>query len=207
MNYPLQKEFCNRFIFYIGKHNNIIRNFCNYYSIKQINLYLCRQNLRTNANKIMKSKFLLWGFAFTLLFTLGSCKSKESAYKAAYEKAKQKEMQESSYEVFVDEVAPVAPTTPNYSVQKERITMIEGTGLNRYSVVVGSFISKTNASSLKERMQNLGYSSILAQNQQDMYRVILSSYENRYDAAAARDALKAKFYPDFQDAWLLEQEY
>jgi len=153
----------------------------------------------------MKSKFLLWGFAFALLFTLGSCKSKESAYKSVYEKAQQKQ---------IDAVTPApapkpapAPSTDDVTVRKEKVTAIEGSGLKRFNVVVGSFINKTNASSLKERMQDQGYQSILAQNQQDMYRVIIASFDDRASAVAERDKLKYEYYPDFQDAWILEQEY
>jgi len=153
----------------------------------------------------MKSKFLLWGFAFTLLFTLGSCKSKESAYKSVYEKAQQRQ---------IDAVTPApapkpapAPSTDDVTVRKEKVTAIEGSGLKRFNVVVGSFINKTNASSLKERMQDQGYQAILAQNQQDMYRVIIASFDDRASAAAERDKLKYEYYPDFQDVWILEQEY
>ena len=150
----------------------------------------------------MKSKFLLWGFAFALLFTLSSCKSKESAYKSVYEKAQQKQ---------IDAVAPApkpapAPST-DVTVRKEKVVAIEGSGLKRFNIVVGSFINKTNASSLKERMQDQGYQAILAQNQQDMYRVIIASFDDRGSAAAERDKLKYEYYPDFQDAWILEQEY
>ncbi len=150
----------------------------------------------------MKSKLLLCGFAFTLLFTLGSCKSKESAYRAVYERAQERQ---------IEEPAPANNPTPapvaDIVVKKEKVTAIEGSGLKRFSVVVGSFINKTNASSLKEIMQNQGYEAILVQNQQDMYRVIVASFEDRASAAAARDTLKSEYYPDFQDAWLLEQEY
>jgi cell division septation protein DedD len=152
----------------------------------------------------MKSKLLLCGFAFALLFTLGSCKSKESAYKAVYERAQER---------AVEEPAPVVKPTPapstnaNVSTKKEKITAVEGSGLRRFSVVIGSFINKTNASALKERMQREGYQAILAQNEQDMYRVIVASFDDRVSAADARDALKREYAPEFQDAWLLEQEY
>ena len=150
----------------------------------------------------MKSKILFWGFVLTLLFTLGSCKSKESAYKSVYEKAQPRQ---------VEEVAPVSRPAPapstNVKVQKEKVITIEGSGMKRYGVVVGSFINKTNASSLKEIMQEQGYQAILVQNRQDMYRVIIASYDDRGSAIAARDTLKYQYYPDFQDAWILEQEY
>lgn len=150
----------------------------------------------------MKSKLLLCGFAFTLLFTLGSCKSKESAYKTVYERAQERAVEEPA-PVYTPAPAPVA----DVAVKKEKVTAIEGSGLKRFSVVVGSFINKTNASSLKEIMGNQGYKAILVQNQQDMYRVIVASFDDRAGAAAERDRLKSEYYPDFQDAWLLEQEY
>lgn len=154
----------------------------------------------------MKSKFLVWGFAFALLFSLGSCKSKESAYKAAYEKAKEKEM--------IEEETPVSKpaqttntTTAPVSTRKEKVTAVEGAGLKRYSVVVGSFVNKTNATSLKARMEHEGYQATLAQNEQEMYRVIVASFEDKAAAANSRDEIKSRFAPEFQDAWLLEQEY
>ena len=149
----------------------------------------------------MKLKICLWGFAFACLFVLGSCKTKESSYKTVKEKAVQKPPFENS--------APVVtvPTSSDVRVQKEKVTTIEGSGLKRFSVVIGSFINKTNASSLKERMQDQGYQAILVQNQQDMYRVIISSFDDRSSAISARDVLKYEYKPDFQDAWILEQEY
>ena len=148
----------------------------------------------------MKSKICLWGFAFALLFTLGSCKSKESAYKSVYERAQQRPI--------VEEVTPApVPIETEVRVQKEKVTTIEGSGLKQWNVVIGSFINKTNASSLKERMQYQGYPAILVQNQQDMYRVIVSSFDDRASAVAARDQLRREYYPDFQDVWILEQEY
>ncbi len=160
----------------------------------------------------MKSKIWLFGLALTLLFSLGACKSKESAYKAAYEKAKDKEMEESKP---VSEVTPVtkAPATTNsnsYSsatVQKEKVTTIDGSGLKQFSVVIGSFMNKTNATSLKERMQQQGYSVTIAQNEKQMYRVIVATFDNKADAARERDAVKSKYNPDFQDSWLLELQY
>ncbi len=159
----------------------------------------------------MKSKIWLFGLALTLLFSLGACKSKESAYKSAYEKAKEKEMAE---EKPVSEVTPVskpATTSSNsYSsatVQKEKVTTIDGSGLKQFSVVIGSFMNKTNATSLKERMQKQGYSVTIAQNEKQMYRVIVATFDSKSDAAQEREAVKAKYSPDFQDAWLLELQY
>jgi cell division protein FtsN len=167
--------------------------------------------LKNRKINVMKSKFWLFGLTLTLVFSLGACKSKESAYKAAYEKAKQKEMEERS----INEITPVSKpaATANESsyssaaVQKEKVTTIDGSGLKRFSVVVGSFMNKTNATSLKERMQSKGYKVIIAQNEKQMYRVIVSTFDIKADAARERDVIKAKYSPEFSDAWLLEQQY
>ena len=164
----------------------------------------------------------IWLLAATVCFLLafGSCKPKQSAYKAAYEQAKEKEttapvtttedeVAEETYEE--EEIAPVSkPKTTSTTTRSERITAAEGedaSRLKRYSVVIGSFKNKTNAYSLKERMQNEGYNAVLGENEQGMLRVIVSSFDDKADAAASRDAIKAKYAPNFQDAWLLEKAY
>jgi cell division protein FtsN len=149
----------------------------------------------------MKSKIYLLGLVISILFTLGSCKSKESAYKAAYESAKEKEVQQP-----VEEVTPVAKVKPvsSATAQREKVTAIDGS-IKQFSVVVGSFLNKTNAVSLKEKMQGRGYTALLAQNEKGMYRVIVATYDEKSDAAGERDRLKEKYYPDFQDAWILER--
>lgn len=150
------------------------------------------------------------------LLAFGSCKPKQSAYKAAYEQAKEKEttapVTEEVDETYdEEEVAPVSkPRTSNATTRSERINAAEGedaSRLKRYSVVIGSFKNKTNAYSLKERMQNEGYHAVLGENEQGMLRVIVSSFDDKADAAASRDAIKAKYAPNFQDAWLLERAY
>ena len=71
--------------------------------------------------------------------------------------------------------------------------------------IIGAMDMEVNA--LKERMQNAGYKAILAQNEEGMLRVIVSSFDEKADAADSRDAIKAKYAPNFQDAWLLERQY
>lgn len=162
------------------------------------------------------NKIVLFAATACFLLVFGSCKPKQSAYKAAYEQAKEKEttapVTEEVDETYdEEEVAPVSkPRTSNATTRSERINAAEGedaSRLKRYSVVIGSFKNKTNAYSLKERMQNEGYHAVLGENEQGMLRVIVSSFDDKADAAASRDAIKAKYAPNFQDAWLLERAY
>jgi len=159
----------------------------------------------------MKSKIYVLGFlAVCILFTLDSCKSKESAYKAAYEAAKQREMQEDDTQSVTSSEKPkISYSTPSSTatVQKERITVVDdpSSTAQQFNVVIGSFINKTNATSLKERMQRQGYQAFLAQNERGMYRVIVATFSNRASAASERDNIRSRFYPDFQDAWILDK--
>ena len=152
------------------------------------------------------NKIWLFGASICMVLALGSCKPKQSAYKAAYEQAKEKEST-----APVEEVTPVSkPRTSNVSTRAERINAAQGedaSRLKRYSVVIGSFKNKTNAYALKERMQNDGYNAVLGENEQGMLRVIVASFNDKADAADSRDAIKAKYAPNFQDAWILERQY
>ena len=101
------------------------------------------------------------GLAVALAFT--SCKSSESAYRKAYEKAKAQETntvieQPTNTGSETTVVAPVVtrPSTEttvvdnvdNAVVRQESVQLINGSGLRNFSVVVGSFSVKANAEGL-----------------------------------------------------------
>ena len=156
----------------------------------------------------MKKLVLLSMALCVVMMCCVSCKSKQSAYKAAYEQAKEREMTNS--EPVEEQIAPVTKAKTSTATRQEKITPVSGEnpeGIKLYSVVIGSFKNKTNAYSLKERMQNEGYMPVLGENEQGMLRVILTSHETRKEAEKSRDAIRAKFFPNFQDAWLLERTY
>lgn len=160
-------------------------------------------------------KIVVLGMGLCVALAFSSCKSSESAYKKAYEKAKQQELADASAanttteapaEVVTPvETAPVAPVS-SAPVREEKVELVSGSGLKAYSVVCGSFGVRSNAEGLKSQMDNEGYNAKVVYNaQNNMYRVIVESYDTHEEAARARDAFKAK-YPnrkDFQGAWLL----
>lgn len=153
-------------------------------------------------------KLVILGMGLCVVFAFTSCKSSESAYKKAYEKAKQQELAQPQVSTPV-EITPVTTTpveTTPATVREEKVTVVSGDALNNYSVVSGSFGLKANAEGLKDYLDGEGYNSIIAFNpEKAMYRVIVSTFDTRAAAERARDAFKAK-YPhreDFQGAWLL----
>lgn len=164
-------------------------------------------------------KLVVLGMGLCIALSFTSCKSSESAYKKAYEKAKQQELATApAEETAVAEATPVvaAPVQSSNStvnvgtVREEKVNLVSGEGLKAYSVVCGSFGVKANAEGLKQKLDAEGYSAKVVYNaERNMYRVVAASYDDRIQAAQARDDFKAK-HPsnaDFQKAWLLYNVY
>ena len=158
-------------------------------------------------------KLVVLGMGLCLALAFTSCKSSESAYKKAYEKAKQQELAEApvaeeTVEAAPVVAAPVATATPVEvgTVREEKVQLVSGDGLKAYSVVCGSFGVKANAEGLKAKLDADGYSAKVVYNaDRNMYRVVVASYDDRMQAAQARDDFKSKYYnnADFQKSWLL----
>lgn len=170
-----------------------------------------------------KYTILCAGLCVALVFT--GCKSSESAYKQAYLKAKQQEELQQKQEAEAQaaaaqqaqeqETAVVAPlqekpvtetqvvdNADNVPVRQETVSVVAGTGLKNFSVVVGSFSLKANAEGLQQTLNAQGYSAQVVVNNQvspAMYRVVATTFDSKGEAAASRNALQEK-YPG---AWLL----
>ena len=139
-----------------------------------------------------------------------SCKSSESAYKKAYEKAKAQEAAAVETNTEANVVAPVeekpidevrvVDNADNVQVRQEQVSLIDGSGLKNFSVVVGSFSLRANADGLQQRLKEAGYDAQVVKNtDRNMFRVVASTFADKASAAQSRNELRAK-YPD---AWLL----
>ncbi len=161
-------------------------------------------------------KYIVLCAGLCLAMVLTGCKSKESAYKQAYEKAKAAEAaQTAAAETVVEETPVVTPvqTRPvtqtkvvdnvdNVAVRQERVSVVNGGGLSNFSVVVGSFSVIANAEGLQQKLKNAGYSAQIVKNdERNMYRVVASTFADKASAVQSRDQLRNS-YPD---AWLLYQ--
>lgn len=157
-------------------------------------------------------KILLLGAAVCAVFMMSSCKSKESAYKKAYEKAKSQQTETTvttTTTTPVQQVQTVTPvtTTPvtdysNVSVRNESVTFVEGSPLKQYGVVVASVTIKSNGVALMQKLAGQGYNSCVAQaqvNGQTFYRVVACSFDTKPEAAQKRAQLEGQY----SGAWLL----
>ena len=155
-----------------------------------------------------KYMILCAGLCAAMAFT--SCKSSESAYKKAYEKAKAQEAAAVETNTEANVVAPVeekpidevrvVDNADNVQVRQEQVSLIDGSGLKNFSVVVGSFSLRANADGLQQRLKGAGYDAQVVKNtDRNMFRVVASTFADKASAAQSRNELRAK-YPD---AWLL----
>lgn len=156
-------------------------------------------------------KQVVFGAALCVAMAFTGCKSSESAYKKAYEKAKAQEAVQQT--PVVEETPVVAPlqTAPaneakvvdngdNVPVRQESVSVVSGSGLKNFSVVVGSFGLISNAEGLQQRLKDSGYDAQIVKNtDRNMYRVVASTFNDKASAVQSRDALRAQF----PDAWLL----
>ena len=162
---------------------------------------------------------MVMGAALCVAFAFTSCKSQESAYKKMYEKAQAQEAQAQtaqSTQPVVGETASVtslvtkpadqttvvkADDTP---VRQESVTLIDGAGLQQYSVVVGSFGLKTNATGFQSTLKQAGYDAQVVYNATvNMYRVICGTYADKSSAVQSRNAIRGSKFNKTGDAWLL----
>lgn len=150
--------------------------------------------------------------ALGVALALTGCKSSESAYKKVYEKAKAQEESEAE-DVEDTEVTIVAPVeerpaddvqivdnTDNVQVRQENVSLVDGSGLRNFSVVVGSYSLRANADGEQQRLKDQGYDAQLVRNESaNTFRVVASTFDTKEEAIQSRNELRAK-YPD---AWLL----
>ena len=166
-------------------------------------------------------KYTLICAAICAAMVFTSCKSSESAYKQAYLKAKQQEelqqrqQAEQQTAAVQSDNAVVTPLQEkaanntqvmdngdNVQVRQETVSVVNGEGLNNFSVVVGSFSLKANAEGLQQTLKQQGYNAQVVVNnnvEPAMYRVVATTFATKAEAATSRASLQTK-YPG---AWLL----
>ncbi|MBR6979206.1 MAG: SPOR domain-containing protein [Prevotella sp.] len=160
-------------------------------------------------------KFLVIVAGMGIVLAFSSCKSKESAYRQAYDKAKAQEaaittennVYEDTPEVtpfvdtpYIDNTGSQDQNYDNVPVRQEDVSVVGGGALKAYSVVVGSFSVKSNADGLVSRLRQRGYDAQLAYNSaRNMYRVVATTYNDKGSAVQSRTKLRG----EFPDAWLL----
>ena len=156
-------------------------------------------------------KTILMGAALVAAFAMTSCKGSESNYRKAYEKAQEQSAVQTTQPVSTTPVTtapvtttPVATTsaTPvdnNVSVRTENVSLVNGSGLKAYSVIVGSFGVQANAEALQKILKSEGNDAQIVKSPSNMFRVVFSTHDDKASAVESRNKVRARF----ADSWLL----
>lgn len=167
-------------------------------------------------------KIMVLGAAMCVALAFTSCRSSESAYRKAYDKAQaqdaalNKNNESQSTDTDVPVVAPVeqksvnetavVDNNDNVPVRHENVSYESGEPLKAYSVVIGSFSIKANADDLLSRLQNAGYKGSIVSadiNGTPFYRVISATADTKSEAASSRNAISGSQFNPKGDAWIL----
>ncbi len=173
-----------------------------------------------------KNLILVLGLCAITAFT--SCKSRESAYRQAWEQAMAQDKTQSNEQQVTDNADQQEVTTPISSTVTEtvvtpvttpsssssdqsdarpingNVSLVSGLPLKNYSVVVGSFVTQANAEAARANLQKEGYDARIIKTDETIkgvtpwYRVIAASYDDIASARQSRDTLRQKFV----GAWL-----
>ncbi len=146
--------------------------------------------------------------ALSAILALGSCKTSEANYRAAYDKAvagraDRIDLDSTIYgkhrRSMTSREMVVGADTVEVKTQHVSVTP-EGGGirenLRQYNVVVGQFKTLFNATSMRERLVDAGYpEAFVVQTAEPYYYVVLASYASLSDASAARRRVADGSFP------------
>lgn len=145
-------------------------------------------------------------FGFLLMvaivsFTTTSCKSKQKVVEISGSDISATETKPVTEPVVVDQVES------NERTIDESFKLADGESYNaafnrKYHVVVGSFSIQNNAKNLQRTLNSEGNNAIIVINEQGMYRVLISSYDEYSQARNRIEQISSRF----PDAWVLRQK-
>ncbi len=155
-------------------------------------------------------KTILMSAALVAAVAMTSCKGNESAYKKAYEKAQEQAAAQASAQTTAPVTTTPVTTTPvvttpatpvdnNVSVRTENVSLVNGSGLKAYSVIVGSFGVQANAEALQKILKSEGNDAQIVKSPSNMLRVVFSTHDDKASAVESRNKVRARF----ADSWLL----
>ncbi|MBR8535232.1 SPOR domain-containing protein [Carboxylicivirga sediminis] len=108
-----------------------------------------------------------------------------------------------------EETTPVvkeepAPKTDKIVVKEEKVKVVDEpeTEVFKYYVIIGSFRVLENAQNYKKQLSGEGFLPVLLENENGLYRVSVSAYNDEMPARERISAIRSK-YDKYDDVWLL----
>ena len=138
-----------------------------------------------------------------LAFIAISCGTNKKVYAPPFEEGEETEavVVKENAQATTQTTQKTENTKPVVS-REEKVTMTHGDVLKRYNVIVGSFGDQNNAINLRNKLNGMGYTSIIMRNEAGMSRVSIAGFDEEAPARAELLRIREQ-YPEFADAWLL----
>ncbi|TRX63260.1 SPOR domain-containing protein [Carboxylicivirga sp. M1479] len=107
-----------------------------------------------------------------------------------------------------EESTPVVKEDPKPKqeivVKEEKVTIVDKTDaeIAKYYVIIGSFRVLENAHKYKKQLTQEGFMPVLLENENGLYRVSVSAYNEEMPARTKIGSIRNKF-EQYNDVWLL----
>ncbi len=141
----------------------------------------------------MNKLFLLSALTLTII----SCRSLKDSGSSSFS---------DSDSPYVKETPKVKPTVKSKAivVKEEKVKVIESSDdiRHKYYVIIGSFSILYNARNYKNTLSNEGFAPVILENENGLYRVSVSAYNDETDARNKVNSIRNQ-YEKYDDTWLL----
>ncbi len=100
-------------------------------------------------------------------------------------------------------VKPVVKETKDIVVKEEKVRVIEEEDKSfKYYVIIGSFKVLSNAKNYKSTLIEEGFTPVILENENGLYRVSVAAYNDEMDARSKVGNIRDQ-YEKYNDTWLL----
>lgn len=114
---------------------------------------------------------------------------------------------EDSESPYVKEEAKPKVKSSEIVVKEEKVKMLDVENEQfKYYVIIGSFRVLENAKNYKQQLIKEGFSPVLMENENGLYRVSVAAYNDESEARSKIAAIRTN-YKKYSDVWLLIRKY
>ncbi len=133
----------------------------------------------------------------TLSLTVICCRSLKDSGSSSFSDS------DSPYTKEEPKVKPTPKTKP-IVIKEERVKIIESKDdvAHKFYVIIGSFKILDNARNYKNTLTNEGFTPIILENENGLYRISVSAYNEETDARNKVGTIRTN-YEKYDDTWLL----
>jgi len=126
---------------------------------------------------------------------------------ASFKKPATTSFEDSESPYVKEEAKPKVEEQKKIVVKEEKVKILDVENEQfKYYVIIGSFRVLENAKKYKQELINEGFTPVLMENENGLYRVSVAAYHAEAEARQKIASIRSK-YPKHSDVWLLIRKY